>query len=158
MKPRQKRFVLVAFGLVSLGLAAWLVLSAFKDNLVFFFTPTQMMAGEAPQGKSFRMGGMVEEGSVKRQADGMTVAFVITDNAQRINVQYRGVLPDLFKEGKGVVAQGKLGDDKVFMASEVLAKHDENYMPPEAAYALKKGSEANLAAGAVGGDVKGDVK
>lgn len=155
MKPRQKRFALVAMGLVSLGLAAWLVLSAFKDNLVFFFTPTQMLAGEAPKGKSFRMGGMVEVGSVKRQADGMTVAFVITDNAQKVNVQYRGVLPDLFKEGKGVVAQGKLGNDQVFMADEVLAKHDENYMPPEAAYALKKGSNANLAAG---GDVKKDVK
>ena len=163
MKPRQKRFALVAMGLTSLGLAAWLVLSAFQDNLVFFFTPTQMLAGEAPKGKSFRIGGMVEAGSVKRQADGMTVAFVITDNAQRVNAQYRGVLPDLFKEGKGVVAQGKLGDNKVFMADEVLAKHDENYMPPEAAYALKKGSDANLAAGAgaaaaVGGDLKKDVK
>ena len=161
MKPRQKRFALVAMGLTSLGLAAWLVLSAFQDNLVFFFTPTQMLAGEAPKGKSFRIGGMVEEGSVKRQADGMTVAFVITDNAQRVNAQYRGVLPDLFKEGKGVVAQGKLGDNQVFMADEVLAKHDENYMPPEAAYALKKGSDANLAAGAaaaVGGDLKKDVK
>lgn len=158
MKPRQKRFALVAMGLVSLGLAAWLVLSAFKDNLVFFFTPTQMLAGEAPKGKSFRMGGMVEVGSVKRQADGMTVAFVITDNAQKVNVQYRGVLPDLFKEGKGVVAQGKLGNNQVFMADEVLAKHDENYMPPEAAYALKKGGDANLAAGAVVGDVKKDVK
>jgi len=163
MKPRQKRFALVAMGLASLGLAAWLVLSAFQDNLVFFFTPTQMLAGEAPKGKSFRIGGMVEEGSVKRQPDGMTVAFVITDNAQRVNAQYRGVLPDLFKEGKGVVAQGKLGDNQVFMADEVLAKHDENYMPPEAAYALKKGSDANLAAGAgvaaaVGSDLKKDVK
>ncbi len=141
MKPRYKRLILIASGLATLGLAAWLVLSAFQQNMVFFFTPTQILAGEAPQGRSFRMGGMVEMGSIKRQADGMTVTFIVTDNAQRIPVQYRGILPDLFKEGKGVVAQGKLGTDKLFLAEEVLAKHDENYMPPEAAYALKKGKE-----------------
>lgn len=148
MKPRHKRLILIASGLATLALAAWLVLSAFQQNMVFFFTPTQILAGEAPQGRSFRMGGMVEAGSVKRQADGMTVNFVVTDNAQRIQVQYRGILPDLFKEGKGVVAQGKLGSDKLFLAEEVLAKHDENYMPPEAAYALEKGQKANDAAAA----------
>ncbi|MDP3841748.1 MAG: cytochrome c maturation protein CcmE [Oxalobacteraceae bacterium] len=145
MKPRHKRLILITAGLATLGLATWLVLSAFQKNLVFFFTPTQIVAGEAPQGRSFRMGGMVEEGSVKRQPDGVTVAFVVTDNVQRVPVNYRGSLPDLFKEGKGVVAQGKLGNDKLFLADEVLAKHDENYMPPEAAYALKKGKEVNEA-------------
>ena len=158
MKPRHKRLTLIAAGLATLGLAAWLVLSAFQKNLVFFFTPTQILAGEAPQGRSFRMGGMVEMGSIKRQADGMTVAFVVTDNAQRVNVRYRGMLPDLFKEGKGVVAQGKLGADKLFVAEEVLAKHDENYMPPEAAYAMKKGAEANQAPAAAGGDQTKDAK
>lgn len=143
MKPRHKRLILIVAGLVALGVAAWLVLSAFQKNLVFFFTPTQIVAGEAPHGRSFRMGGMVEDGSLKRQTDGVTVAFVVTDNVQRVRVHYRGSLPDLFKEGKGVVAQGKLGKDKLFLADEVLAKHDENYMPPDAAYALKKGKEAN---------------
>lgn len=156
MKPRHKRLILIAAGLVALGVAAWLVLSAFQKNLVFFFTPTQILAGEAPHGRSFRMGGMVEQGSLKRQADGVTVAFIVTDNAQRIRVHYRGILPDLFKEGKGVVAQGKLGNDQLFVADEVLAKHDENYMPPDAAYALKKGKEANQAIGVTGGNqIKG---
>ena len=158
MKPRYKRLILIGAGLATLALAVWLVLSAFQKNLVFFFTPTQILAGEAPKGRSFRMGGMVEEGSIKRQADGMTVAFIVTDNAQRVRVQYRGILPDLFKEGKGVVAQGKLGNDNLFQADEVLAKHDENYMPPEAAYALKKGKEANQAAGVTGGNQTKDTK
>lgn len=144
MKPRHKRLILIAAGLAALGLAAWMVLSAFQKNLVFFFTPTQILAGEAPRGRSFRIGGMVETGSVQRQADGVTVGFRVTDTAKTINVTYRGILPDLFKEGKGVVAQGKLGADGVFAAEEVLAKHDENYMPPDAAYAVKKGKEANL--------------
>lgn len=147
MKPRYKRLSLIAAGLATLSLAAWLVLSAAQKNLVFFFTPTQIMAGEAPQGRSFRMGGMVENGSLKRQADGMTVSFVVTDNAQSVRVNYRGMLPDLFKEGKGVVAQGKIGNDKLFLADEVLAKHDENYMPPDAAYALEQGKAANQGAG-----------
>ncbi len=158
MKPRHKRLILIVAGLATLGVAVWLVLSAFQKNLVFFFTPTQILAGEAPQGRSFRMGGMVEMGSIKRQADGMTVAFVVTDNAQRVNVNYRGMLPDLFKEGKGVVAQGKLGKDNLFLADEVLAKHDENYMPPDAAYAMKKGKEANQAAGAAATSPTKDVK
>jgi cytochrome c-type biogenesis protein CcmE len=147
MKSRHKRFALIAVGLVTLAVAAWLVLSAFKKNLVFFFTPTQILAGEAPHGRSFRIGGMVEAGSLKRQADGVTVGFRVTDTAKTINVTYRGILPDLFKEGKGVVAQGKLGADGAFVADEVLAKHDENYMPPDAAYAVKKGKEANQKAG-----------
>jgi cytochrome c-type biogenesis protein CcmE len=138
MKPRQKRLALVAAGLATLALAAWLVLSAFKQNMVFFFTPTQVQAGEAPKGRSFRIGGMVLAGSLKRQADGVTVSFVVTDTAQDLPVTYRGILPDLFREGKGVVAQGKLDADGRFVADEVLAKHDENYMPPEAANALKQ--------------------
>jgi cytochrome c-type biogenesis protein CcmE len=142
MKTRHKRFLLVAVGLALLSLAAWLVLSAFQKNLVFFFTPTQILAGEAPQGRSFRVGGMVEKGSLQRRADGVTVSFIVTDTAQRVTVNYKGMLPDLFKEGKGVVAQGKLSEDKVFVADEVLAKHDENYMPPEAAYALKQAEQA----------------
>lgn len=146
MKPRHKRLVLIGAGVATLGLAATLVLSAFQKNLVFFFTPTQILAGEAPKANNFRMGGMVEMGSIVRQPDGVTVAFVVTDNAHQVKVHYRGVLPDLFKEGKGVVAQGKLGEGKLFLADEVLAKHDENYMPPDAAYAMKKGQEANDAA------------
>jgi cytochrome c-type biogenesis protein CcmE len=143
MKTRHKRMALVAIGLAVLGLAAWMVLSAFQKNLVFFFSPTQILAGEAPKGRSFRVGGLVEKGSLQRQADGVSVGFTVTDTAQKIRVVYRGILPDLFKEGKGVVTQGKLGADGVFVAEEVLAKHDENYMPPDAAYALKKGKEAN---------------
>ncbi len=158
MKPRYKRLILIGAGLATLGLAATLVLSAFQKNLVFFFTPTQILAGEAPQGRSFRMGGMVEKGSVVRQTDGVTVSFMVTDTAKSIRVNYRGILPDLFKEGKGVVAQGKLGDDKLFVADEVLAKHDENYMPPDAAYALKKGKEANQVNGATTANNGNQVK
>jgi len=138
MKPRHKRFAIIAAGVAALALAAFLVLNAFEKNLVFFFTPTQVAANEAPVGRTFRIGGLVEAGSVKRQADGVTVQFVVTDTAKNIPVVYRGVLPDLFREGKGVVTQGRIGNDGVFVASEVLAKHDENYMPPEAAEALKK--------------------
>ena len=141
MKTRHKRLMLVGVGLATLALAAWLVLSAFQKNLVFFFTPSQVFKGEAPQGSSFRIGGMVESGSIQRQPDGITVKFVVTDMAQKIPAVYRGILPDLFKEGKGVVAQGKLGPDGVFAADEVLAKHDENYMPPEAAYAMEKAKQ-----------------
>jgi cytochrome c-type biogenesis protein CcmE len=147
MKARHKRLTLVLLGLTALGVAAWFVLSAFQRNLVFFFTPTQILSGEAPANRSFRVGGMVEKGSLKRQADGITATFVVTDLAQRVTVQYRGLLPDLFKEGKGVVAQGKLGPDHTFVADEVLAKHDENYMPPEAAYALKQAQARQEAQG-----------
>ncbi len=141
MKTRHKRLVLVLVGLGLLGVATALVLSAFQKNLVFFFTPTQVAAGEAPAGRSFRIGGMVEAGSVKRQEDGMTVHFIVTDTAKSMPVAYRGILPDLFREGKGVVAQGKIGGNGVFVADEVLAKHDENYMPPEAAYAIEQGGK-----------------
>ena len=135
MKPRHKRIALIIGGLAILGLVATLVLNAFQSNLVFFFSPTQVAAGEAPKGKNFRIGGMVKEGSIRR--DNLTVNFVITDTAKDIPVAYTGILPDLFKEGKGVVVQGQL-QDGVFVAREVLAKHDENYMPPEAADALKQ--------------------
>jgi cytochrome c-type biogenesis protein CcmE len=129
----------IALGVVALGIATALVLTAFEKNLVFFFTPSQVAANEAPQGRTFRIGGMVLEGSVKRE--GVDVRFVVTDTAKTIPVVYRGALPDLFREGKGVVAQGQLGADGVFRAREVLAKHDENYMPPEAAEAVKKAHE-----------------
>ena len=137
MKPRHKKFVAIAAGVVGLGLAVGLVLTAFEKNLVFFFSPSQVAAKEAPVGRSFRIGGLVEVGSVKRESDGVTVHFVVTDTAHRLPVEFRGPLPDLFKEGKGVVAQGKLTTAGLFQATEVLAKHDENYMPPEAAEALK---------------------
>ena len=139
MKPRHKRIAAIALGVVALGIATALLLMAFEKNLVFFFTPSQVAANEAPQGKTFRIGGMVVNGSVKR--DGVDVHFVVTDTAKTIPVVYRGALPDLFREGKGVVAQGQLGADGVFRAREVLAKHDENYMPPEAAHAVKKAQE-----------------
>jgi cytochrome c-type biogenesis protein CcmE len=143
MKPRQKRLAMIAGGLVALGVAAAFVLRAFQENLVFFFTPSQVAAKEVPQGRSFRVGGMVTPGSVKRQADGVTVQFVVTDTAKNVPVVYHGLLPDLFREGKGVVTQGKLGPDGVFYASEVLAKHDENYMPPAAADAIKQAQSIN---------------
>lgn len=143
MKPRHKRMAMIAGGLAALGAAAAFVLAAFRENLVFFFTPTQVEAKEAPRGRAFRIGGMVVPGSVKRQADGVTVQFVVTDTAKNVPVVYRGILPDLFREGKGVVTQGKLGDDGIFYASEVLAKHDENYMPPAAADAIKQAQSIN---------------
>ena len=136
MKPRNKRIAAIALGVVALGIATALVLLAFEKNLVFFFTPSQVAANEAPAGRTFRIGGMVQTGSVKRE--GVDVRFVVTDTVKSIPVTYRGTLPDLFREGKGVVAQGQLGADGVFRANEVLAKHDENYMPPEAAEAVRK--------------------
>lgn len=142
MKPRHKKLTIIIMSVAALGLSAALVLDAFQSNLVFFFSPSQVAANEAPRGRSFRIGGLVEEGSVKRQSDGITVSFVVTDTAKNIPVVYTGILPDLFKEGKGVVAQGKLSPDGVFRADEVLAKHDENYMPPEAADALEQASKA----------------
>lgn len=134
MKARHKRMALIGGGLAALAIASALVLNAFQDNLVFFFTPTQVSAGEAPQNRTFRIGGMVQTASVQR--DGLTVRFIVTDSAKTIPVSYTGILPDLFSEGKGVVAQGKLESNGWFRADEVLAKHDENYMPPEAQHAL----------------------
>ena len=140
MNPKQKRLALVLGGLSIIAVAVALVLTAFNQNLVFFFTPSQITSKEAPVGRTFRLGGMVEAGSVKR--DGVNVSFRVTDTAQIVPVTYAGILPDLFKEGKGVVAQGTLGEDGVFRAKEVLAKHDENYMPPEAASAVEKAQKA----------------
>ncbi|MGY1489891.1 cytochrome c maturation protein CcmE [Methylobacillus pratensis] len=153
MKPRHKRLALVGVSAVLVALAIALVLSAFRSNLVFFYTPSQVANGEAPANTSFRIGGMVAEGSLERQADGLTVHFVVTDTVKDIPVSYQGILPDLFKEGKGVVAQGALDADGRFIASNVLAKHDENYMPPEAAEALKRAKTAGTGQAA---DVAGD--
>lgn len=140
MKPRHKR-IAIATGIVAVvGIAVALVLSAFQSNLVFFYSPTQIASNEAPNGRSFRLGGLVVAGSVKRE--GVRVNFSVTDTAKTVPVQFEGILPDLFKEGKGVVAQGQLRDG-VFFAKEVLAKHDENYMPPEAAEALKNAAKSN---------------
>ena len=136
MKARHRRFLWIGVGAVALGVAAALVLNAFQSNLVFFFTPSQVVAKEAPQSRAFRVGGLVEPGSLTRDPNSLTVHFRVTDTAQTIPVTYTGLLPDLFKEGKGVVAQGKLGPDGAFHATEVLAKHDENYMPPEAKEAI----------------------
>jgi cytochrome c-type biogenesis protein CcmE len=144
MKPRSRRALAVGVGLLTLGAAAALVLNAFQSNLVFFFSPSQIAAQEAPRDRPFRIGGLVEEGSIRREGPGLTVQFVVTDMAQRVPVTYTGLLPDLFKEGKGVVAQGRLGADGVFRAEQVLAKHDENYMPPEAAEALEKARHGQL--------------
>jgi len=138
MKSRHRRLAWIAAGIGVLGIAVALVLNAFQSNLVFFFTPTQVAANEAPRDRAFRIGGLVEVGSVERDKDALTVRFKVTDTAKTIPVVYTGILPDLFREGKGIVAQGRVGADGTFKASEVLAKHDENYMPPEAAEALKK--------------------
>ena len=134
--------VLIVAGLAVSGIAAALVLNAFQSNLVFFFSPSQVIAKEAPLERAFRIGGMVESGSLKRQNDGLTVRFNVTDTVKTIPVVFTGILPDLFKEGKGVVAQGKLGPDGVFRATDVLAKHDENYMPPEAGHAIEQAQKA----------------
>ena len=142
MKSRHKKLLVIVLGVTGLGIAAALILNAFQSNLVFFFPPTQVERGEAPTDRAFRIGGLVESGSVKREADGLTVRFVVTDTAKSMNVVYKGILPDLFKEGKGVVAEGKIGTDGTFNASQVLAKHDENYMPPEAAHALEQAQKA----------------
>ncbi|MDG1445032.1 MAG: cytochrome c maturation protein CcmE [Methylophilaceae bacterium] len=147
MKARHKRIAIIVAGIALLAIAATLLLQSFQSNLVFFFSPTEVIQGKSPNQGNFRVGGLVVEGSVKR--DGTKVAFQITDTANSLNVVFTGILPDLFKEGKGVVAQGTQGADGVFVADQVLAKHDENYMPPEAADALEKAQQynANKAAG-----------
>ena len=144
MKRRHKRIAFIVVGLVGLSIAAYLVASAFRNNLVFFFSPTQVAAKEAPVNRTFRIGGLVQEGSLKR--DGLNVQFTVTDTAYNVPVVYNGILPDLFKEGRGCVAQGKIGTDGVFHAEQVLAKHDENYMPPEAGAAVDKAKHAREAA------------
>ena len=142
MKRRHKRLAAIVAGLALLGVAAGLVLTAFQSNLVFFLSPTQVVGGEAPRDRAFRIGGLVEAGSVKRGGEGLVVRFVVTDTAHSVPVTYTGTLPDLFREGKGVVAEGRVGADGVFHASQVLAKHDENYMPPDAAHALEQAQKA----------------
>ena len=141
MKKRHKRIVFIVTSLAALGLATWLVLGAFRNNLVFFFSPTQVAAKEAPVGRTFRIGGLVEAGSLKRDTDGLTIRFAVTDTATTLPVVYKGILPDLFKEGRGCVAQGKVGPDGTFYADQIMAKHDENYMPPEAARALDQAKD-----------------
>jgi len=144
MKRRHKRITFILIGLAGLGLAAYLVASAFRNNLVFFFSPTDVAAKKAPVGRTFRIGGLVQQGTLRR--DGLNVQFIVTDTAASIPVVYNGILPDLFKEGRGCVAQGKIGTDGVFHAEQVLAKHDENYMPPEAGKAIDKAQHAREAA------------
>ena len=146
MKPRHKRFILVVIALALLGLGATFVLKAFRSNLVFFYTPTEVFAGQVPQGQAFRIGGMVLEDSLKRNEDGVTVRFAVTDTIEDVPVQYTGILPDLFQEGKGVVAQGRMDPKGIFVADQVLAKHDENYMPPEAAEALERAKKIKMEA------------
>jgi len=141
MKTRHKRIVFICAALGAIGLAAWLVLGAFRNNLVFFFSPTQVAAKEAPVDRTFRIGGLVQNGTLKRDADGLTVRFTVTDTVNSIPVVYKGILPDLFKEGRGCVAQGRVSRDGVFYADQIMAKHDENYMPPEAARALDKAKD-----------------
>ena len=146
MKPRHKRLILVVIALALLGLGATFVLMAFRSNLVFFYTPTEVFAGQVPQGQAFRIGGMVLEDSLQRNEDGVTVRFAVTDTIENVPVQYTGILPDLFQEGKGVVAQGRMDPKGIFVADQVLAKHDENYMPPEAAEALERAKKIKMEA------------
>ncbi|MDR2112387.1 MAG: cytochrome c maturation protein CcmE [Candidatus Accumulibacter sp.] len=136
MPPRRQRLLLILAGLTVLGLIAALVFNAIRGNLVFFFSPTEVAAGAAPKDRIFRVGGLVKEASVRREADGVTLRFVVTDTEKELAVRYKGLLPDLFGEGKGAVIQGRLGEDGVFAATEVLAKHDENYLPPEVEQAV----------------------
>lgn len=152
MKQRHKRVAFILAGVAGLATAAFLVLSAFQNNLVFFFSPTQVAAKEAPIDRTFRIGGLVQEGTLKREDDGLTVRFTVTDTAASIPVVYKGILPDLFKEGSGCVAQGKIGVDGVFQAEQVLAKHDENYMPPEAGKAIDKAKHAKEASKSIVAD------
>ena len=142
MKARHKRFILVGLGILGVAIAAGLAIKALQSNIAYFFSPTQVLAGEAPQGHVFRLGGLVEKGTLHRQPDGLAVEFVVTDTAKSVTVRYTGILPDLFKEGQGVVTKGRLGDDGVFVAEEVLAKHDESYMPPEVGDALEKAAKS----------------
>jgi cytochrome c-type biogenesis protein CcmE len=146
MKRRHKRIAFILVGLAGLSVAAFFVANAFRNNLVFFFSPTQIIAKEAPINRTFRVGGLVQDGTLQRDKDGLTVRFVVTDTAANVPVVYKGILPDLFKEGRGCVAQGRLSADGVFHADQVLAKHDENYMPPEAGQAIDKAKHAQEAA------------
>ncbi len=142
LSPRRKRIALIFGGLVALSVATTLVMNALDSSIAFYYTPTHLAANEAPRNKAFRIGGMVKEGSIRRDGDGLTVQFVVTDTAKDVPVSYKGILPDLFKEGKGAVVQGRIGDDGRYVATEVLAKHDENYMPPEAQHAIDAAQKA----------------
>ncbi|KOR31624.1 cytochrome C biogenesis protein CcmE [Achromatium sp. WMS3] len=137
MKARNKRIILALIGLTAVGMAAYLAISALRNNIAYFFSPSQVLANEAPIGATFRLGGLVEKGSLRRHNDSLKVEFFVTDLAQKVPVVYTGILPDLFKEGQGVVTKGRLGTDGRFYADSVLAKHDETYMPPEVAASLK---------------------
>jgi cytochrome c-type biogenesis protein CcmE len=145
MKRRHRRIAFILVGLAGLAIATFLVASAFRNNLVFFFSPTQVAAKEAPVNRTFRVGGLVQGGTLQRDQDGLTVRFVVTDTAASVPVVYKGILPDLFKEGRGCVAQGRIDSDGIFHADQVLAKHDENYMPPEAGQAIDKAKMAREA-------------
>lgn len=145
MKARHKRFGLLIVGLAVLAVATVLVLNALENNLSYFFSPSDIAAGKAPKEHVFRLGGLVENGSVQRSEKDLNVRFIVTDEVKKIPVIYSGILPDLFQEGQGVIAQGRLGQDGVFVADEVLAKHDENYMPPEVADALEKAHAEGMA-------------
>lgn len=151
MKARQKRLVFVGLAILGVGAASALALTALNSNISYFFSPSQVIAKEAPQDHVFRIGGLVTQGTVKRQDDGLTVHFDVTDNAETVKVAYTGILPDLFKEGSGVVAKGRLGPDGVFYADEVLAKHDEEYVPPEVASTLKTAHAEGVAKAAQSG-------
>ncbi len=150
MKAREKRMVMVAFGILGVGIAAYLAVGALQSNIAYFFSPSQVHAGEAPKGHVFRIGGLVEKGSLKRLEDGLNLNFSVTDNDKAVTIAYQGILPDLFSEGQGVVAKGKLGEDGVFYAEEVLAKHDEAYMPPEVADSLQTAHNDGVAKAASG--------
>lgn len=141
MKPKRKRLWLLLGSLAVLGVAATLVLTALNDNIVFFYSPTQVAEKKPTPDRRFRLGGLVEQGSVKKSNDGQVISFKVTDLQRSLDVTYRGQLPDLFREGQGVIAEGTLGADGVFVAREVLAKHDENYMPPEVAKALRESGQ-----------------
>ena len=138
MTPRKKRILMVCMMIAGISVAALLILTAFEKNLMYFYSPTEIINGEAPQSRSFRIGGLVVSDTVIRNPDDLKVSFVLTDTVNEIKVIYDGILPDLFREGQGIVANGKLKSENVFVADEVLAKHDENYMPPEVADALEK--------------------
>ena len=144
MKYRHKKFAAIVTVVIGISVAALFVMDAFQDNLVFFYSPTDVFAGKSPANKTFRLGGMVEKGSVKKSTKGLKVEFIVTDTNKTLQVEYEGILPDLFREGQGVIAQGKLDQNNVFAAAEVLAKHDENYMPPEVADAMKRAKEKKM--------------
>ena len=148
MTPRRRRMTMVIMLVVGIGIAAALAVTAFQSNLLYFIDPSEVVQGKAPVNRSFRLGGMVKEGSVQRQQDGLTVRFDVTDYAESVTIQYTGILPDLFREGQGIIANGRLNEQGIFVASEVLAKHDEEYMPPEVAASLKKPVMNNPAQGA----------